>query len=79
MRHHRRCRHGGQCTREVRRAVQGCAHLVADLATVRLAQALQHLPQRADGALLAQEALHVPRPKEEPAPAPPSHQINASW
>ena len=45
------------------------AHLVADGAAVDVVEALQHLAQRADGALLAQEALHVPRAQEEPGTA----------
>ncbi len=41
-------------------------HLVANGAAVGLTQALQHLAQRADGPLLAQEALHVPCAEKKP-------------
>ena len=46
--------------------VARAAHLVADGAAVHVVEALQHVAQRADGALLAQEALHVPGAQEEP-------------
>ena len=39
--------------------------LVADRAAVGLAQALQHLAQRADRPLLAEEAAHLPGPEVE--------------
>jgi len=45
------------------------ARLVAGGAAVDVVEAVDHLAQRADGPLLAQEALHVPRAQEEPGRA----------
>ena len=46
-------------------AARSARHLVSDVAAVRLAQAREDLAQRADGAVLGQEAGHRPGAEEE--------------